>query len=62
MATPGARHGCRISQRSINLISNILFRHRRLPIVPHSPLTPTTMTQPDVPLLRTSLAVPRHGP
>ena len=28
----------------------------------HSPVTPTTMTQPDVPLSRISLAVARYGP
>ena len=37
MATLGARHSCPIRQRSVHLISNVLFHHhrrrRRLPVV-----------------------------
>ena len=34
ISTLGAHHSCPISQRSVHLISNLLFRHhRRLPVV-----------------------------
>jgi hypothetical protein len=59
-ATLGARHSCHISQRSNFQRSppSSLFPCRRS----HSPVTPTTITQPDVPLSRISLAVTGYGP